>query len=724
MNAKSSRRVFREEIQSFLRGRSRHRKELRPYQAEAIERVSEWLHAGEQRAHVVHATGLGKTRTFSNLVGIARDMNCLIVVPTKVLVEQTARALANRLGRPVEHLSSLTAIRGDQEDEIVAVRGTGGSGTLVTTYKSLVLNAGMLAREFKPKFIVCDECHWAYTDDAQDALASFPTSMILGLTATPDHIGVKRRRGYVKVVMDNGRLLYGDPNRFASAHFGPKIDERTTRWGINNQWLSPLAWGRIRFNFELGNIPLAQSEAGLDYAPTALNKALQKNWADMTKTIVQLYRQGEYDLPEKHAIAVCPNVTSAEYLANAVANAGVPAAVISHMTRPKERQELLKAYRNGQLKLLTSVMVLREGLDVPIAEICMMLKLTKLRIPYDQPLGRVLRLNKDTPGKTALMLDAHFEDNARLQPLTAVALYGTEGQEVRERGILVDWERGGNPPPPTPELPENIRPVIEIVSHPTEEPDLLEKYETWEEASAEVRRMGVKTRKEYGRRSRENRRLPSQPHVTYASVWRNKGRWRGFLGNADVFYPTWEEASAAVRKQGIENSRQFKLERRKDSRLPGSPHVVYKDVWEQNGKWRGFFSGNPAGVNFYPTWEEASLAARRLGIKTYEEYKIRYREDARLTSIPHRLYASVWKQRGGWYGFLGTETTYYSTWEEASAAAQRLHLTNRTEYRYGRPKDPKLHSAPNTIYTSVWKKNGGWPGFLGTLKESKRNKKK
>ena len=46
-------------------------------------------------------------------------------------------------------------------------------------------------------------------------------------------------------------------------------------------------------------------------------------------------------------------------------------------------------------------------------------------------------------------------------------------------------------------------------------------------------------------------------------------------------------------------------------------------------------------------------AVQKLKISSWEEYIERYREDPRLPPHPERIYASVWKEKGGLAAFLG-----------------------------------------------------------------------
>lgn len=183
------------------------------------------------------------------------------------------------------------------------------------------------------------------------------------------------------------------------------------------------------------------------------------------------------------------------------------------------------------------------------------------------------------------------------------------------------------------------------------------------------------------------------------------------------FYPTWEEAAEATHGLNIRSSTEYKHRYKVDPRLPRHPETSYSTVWKQNGGWYGFLGGEIK--NFYPTWKEALIAARRLHIESVTEYKQRYKEDPRLPSSPGRVYEDVWKKNGGWPGFLRKKVfDPYPTWNEATKATQELGISSQGEYKQRYKEDPRLPSNPNNMYNDVWKQNGGFPGFFG--KETKK----
>lgn len=196
----------------------------------------------------------------------------------------------------------------------------------------------------------------------------------------------------------------------------------------------------------------------------------------------------------------------------------------------------------------------------------------------------------------------------------------------------------------------------------------------------------------------------------YADVWRIKNGWPGFLRGDCIkeFYETWEEASLACRKLNIQTSKNYKHLYKNDPKLPANPTLIYKSVWRQMGGWPGYLGKTV----YYANYEEASSAARRLNVGSKRHYaKIRLK-DPRLPSNPEKKYCKEWENGDGWYGFLGIERLY-QYWDEASIAATKLECTSRIDYKAKHKLNPKLPSRPDIVFSSVWEKNGGWRSFLG-----------
>lgn len=128
-------------------------------------------------------------------------------------------------------------------------------------------------------------------------------------------------------------------------------------------------------------------------------------------------------------------------------------------------------------------------------------------------------------------------------------------------------------------------------------------------------------------------------------------------------------------------------------------------------------------TQYYENYEDARNAARALGVKTESEYRLERQKDTLLPESPEDAYAEVWKENGGWKGFLGAwryhstdekETVEYYSWDEAKTALKKLEISSRTDFLLKKPHkiDSRIPSNPAKTYADVWKKNGGWSGLI------------
>jgi hypothetical protein len=250
-------------------------------------------------------------------------------------------------------------------------------------------------------------------------------------------------------------------------------------------------------------------------------------------------------------------------------------------------------------------------------------------------------------------------------------------------------------------------------------------YSTYKEACTAARRLGFKSESEYTDGGyRKDSRLPSSPYRLYGDDFIS---WGDYLGTDSIttkergnqLYQTYGEASAAAKRLKILTEPEYARRYAEDIRLPAQPDNKYGDDFIGWGDFLG--TGNISNIEkskkFYDTYEEASAAAKELGIRSFDDYQVRHKEDPRLPPGPSRRYKSAFIN---WGDFLGTENIsplerrnqHYKTYEEASAAAKKLKIKSGLQYTSGAyKKDPRLPSQPNNKYKDSWK---GWKHFLGT----------
>src|SRR5262249_22168750 len=123
------------------------------------------------------------------------------------------------------------------------------------------------------------------------------------------------------------------------------------------------------------------------------------------------------------------------------ADAGVPAAAITSSTDHAGRAAAISGLMNGDLKILFTVDLFNEGVDLPTVDTILMLRPTQSATIFLQQLGR--RLRRADNKACLVVLDfigaqhAQFRSDLRYRPLTGAP----------RRGLARDVEHGFPPLP-------------------------------------------------------------------------------------------------------------------------------------------------------------------------------------------------------------------------------------------------------------------------------------
>ncbi len=236
-------------------------------------------------------------------------------------------------------------------------------------------------------------------------------------------------------------------------------------------------------------------------------------------------------------------------------------------------------------------------------------------------------------------------------------------------------------------------------------------YSECSEASAAAIRLGIKSHADYTLRYKTDPMLPSSPNRTYSDF----PGWLPFLGRKGGrrrtkkrAYPDWKSASNAAIGIGAKTERHYEEIYKCDPRLPSDPLAMYDDFPGWN-----VFLGNPPKKTFYSTWQEAGRAAVKLGIRSSKQYKDAYKKDPKLPSSPYYVYKDDWPGHRAFFG-NPPKKSFYSTWQEASWAAIKMGVKGAKHYSAVYKKDPRLPSGPNDTYKNDWP---GWKIFLGKEKK-------
>ena len=358
-----------------------------PHQTEALDA---WV-AGQKRGIVELPTGAGKT--FLAVLAIAEvGRPTLVVVPTIDLMVQWKRVLAEQLAVPIG------LVGGGEKDR---------QAITVTTYDSAQVHTEFWGDRFG--FLVCDECHHlpapAYRFIAEGSLAPFR----LGLTAT-----LQRADGgeavaeallgpcVYRVSIEELEGDYLAPYEVRTVPVSLTEDEQARYESARGQYLTflrstgivlshPGGWARFIarcHQSDEGRAAFAAYRVQKRIALTSEGKldALWRIIAEHKDDRILVFTE---DNETVHAL-------SRRFLF----------PTITHRTRPAERVDLLRAFAEGTMPVLLTSKVLNEGVDVPEANVGVVLSGSGSVREHVQRLGRILRKR---PDKRAILYEVHSE---------------------------------------------------------------------------------------------------------------------------------------------------------------------------------------------------------------------------------------------------------------------------------------------------------------------------
>ncbi|MCS6768083.1 MAG: DEAD/DEAH box helicase family protein [Candidatus Nitrosocaldus sp.] len=360
---------------------------LRDYQSRALRR---WLDSG-MKGCIVLPTGSGKT-----MIGIKAiesvSLASLVVVPTLDLVEQWVSSLADAFSISREEIGVI----GGGEDRLKAIT--------VITYDSAYIRAPSIGNRFA--LLVFDEVHHLPAQGYRSIAELMAAPYRLGLTAT-----VEREDGLhqdIPMLLGAGVVFSVSAGELAEKRYLARftIERRYVR-------LTEEEMDEYRRNYELymNCLDALGIEHGLNgfrrlimlsnrnrmarEALLARNKALSIALNSSAKIeelreILAEYNGAKMIIFTQHNDQAYR--VSREFL--------IP--LITHNTGKDERTDILRGFRDGTYRAIVTSKVLDEGIDVPDAELGVILSGTGSSREFVQRLGRLLR-PKD--GKSALLIE-------------------------------------------------------------------------------------------------------------------------------------------------------------------------------------------------------------------------------------------------------------------------------------------------------------------------------
>jgi superfamily II DNA or RNA helicase/HKD family nuclease len=326
-------------------------------QERALEALTNTRDEGYRRGLVVMATGLGKTWLAAFDVSATGAKRVLFVAHREEILQQAAETFLRI--RPTASVGFYQDQRRDEHVDVLCA-------SIQTLGKTTHL--GRFARDHFD-YVIVDEFHHAAAATYRRLLQHFEPRFLLGLTATPD----RTDQSDILSLCDDNLVFRFDlvegVNEGLLAPF--------SYFGIFDETVDyrEIPWRNGRFDLNVLSVKLAT----LGRARHALAK-----WREHAK---------------ERTLSFCVSIRHADFMAEQFTKAGIRAAAV-HGQSATSRGEALAQLRTGELRVIFSVDLFNEGVDLPEIDTVMMLRPTESKILFLQQLGRGLRR---APGKERLV---------------------------------------------------------------------------------------------------------------------------------------------------------------------------------------------------------------------------------------------------------------------------------------------------------------------------------
>jgi superfamily II DNA or RNA helicase len=345
-----------------------------------IEAYNKWV-ANKCLGVIKSATGTGKSIVAYTAISNLKPKNTLIVVHTEHL--------------QIQHMKNLVKYDICKGEDI----GLVGAGSKQLNKKIVVAIVNSIRydvlKDMKFELLILDEFHHYPPEVNRTFIEAGQFEKVMGLSATPErtddlHIPFLKKYPIVysyeqhkaiedKVLSEYKVVNVGIVLLPFEQQIYDKIDERLLQYYPITDFLS-LPW----------------------QAKKLINKRKQLilNSPKRITTTVKLVKwevQNNVETPKM--IIFNEYIESAEVIKDKLSFEGIKSEVYHSGLRMEERKEIISRFKVGSNKILVAVKALDEGINVPDAEVAIIVSGTSSKRQYIQRVGRVLRKKDNKPAR-------------------------------------------------------------------------------------------------------------------------------------------------------------------------------------------------------------------------------------------------------------------------------------------------------------------------------------
>lgn len=343
-------------------------------QIEALYALEDSRSEGATKGLVQAATGVGKT--YLAAFDSAKYERVLFVAHREDILKQAAISFKN-----VRHSDDYGFFYGKQKDTDKAV--------IFASVATLGRNEYLTKDFFAPDYfdyMIIDEFHHAVNEQYQRIVKYFKPQFLLGLTATPERMDGKN----IYEICD-----YNVPYVIS------------LKEAINKGMLVPFHYYGIYDETDYSSLHLVKGRYD--------EKELNETYIGNTKRYDLIYKY-YMKYRSKRALGFCCSRQHAEEMAKEFCKRGIEAvAVYSNADGEfsEDRDKAIEKLKKQEIKMIFSVDMFNEGVDIAALDMVMFLRPTESPIVFLQQLGRGLRISKGKEYLNVLDFIGNYEKAGR-----------------------------------------------------------------------------------------------------------------------------------------------------------------------------------------------------------------------------------------------------------------------------------------------------------------------
>ena len=374
--------------------------EPRGAQIEALCALEDTRAEGAKRALVQAATGVGKT--YLAAFDSKSYERVLFVAHREEILKQAAASFRNV--RNSEDYGFFTGEEKSTDKSVIFA-------SVATLGRSEYLSEKYFAPDYF-QYLVIDEFHHAVNEQYQRIVKYFKPQFLLGLTATPERM--------------DGRNIY----ELCDYNVPYEISLKDA---INKGMLVPFHYYGIYDDTDYSGLHLIRGR----YDEKELNETYIGNVYRHDLIYKYYCKYGS-----KKALGFCCSRAHAEEMAKEFCERGIPSVAVysnANGTYSEEREKAIEKLKSGEIRVIFSVDMFNEGVDITSVDMVMFLLPTESPIVFLQQLGRGLRRSKGKEYLNVLDFIGNYEKAGRVRfLLTGRTLGKNEYYNPADRSAFPD----------------------------------------------------------------------------------------------------------------------------------------------------------------------------------------------------------------------------------------------------------------------------------------------